>query len=84
MDFLMTEAPSLEEFEAWVLTKNAGAIDPARVARLNSALRGDGKFALESILPEPVLSDEGLAFLGRTRLHPGQAGCRPRLMPGRG
>lgn len=64
LDFLMTATPSFEEFEAWVLTKNGGAVDPARVERLNSALRGDGTFALESILAEPVLSPADLAFWG--------------------
>lgn len=62
IDFLMTAAPSFEEFEQWVLTKNGGAIDPARVARLNGALQGDSEFALESILPEPVLSRADLEF----------------------
>jgi hypothetical protein len=62
INFLMTETPSFEAFEEWVLTKNRGAIEPARIARLNGALRGDGKFALESILPDPVLSSADLAF----------------------
>jgi len=62
IDFLMTAAPSFAEFEEWVLTKNGGAIEPARIARLNGALRGDGEFELETILPEPVLSPEDLAF----------------------
>jgi hypothetical protein len=61
-DFLMNAGPSFEQFEAWVLEKNGGAIEPARLARLNPALRGDGAFALESILPEPVLSAADLAF----------------------
>lgn len=62
LNFLMTGGPSFEEFEAWVLTRNGGAIDPARAARLNGALRGDGQFVLESILPEPVLSRADLTF----------------------
>ena len=62
LNFLTTEAPSFQEFEEWVLTRNEGAIEPARVARLNGALRGDGEFALETILPEPVLSPADLAF----------------------
>lgn len=62
MNFLMTEAPSFEKFEEWVLTKNGGAMEPARVARLNGALRGDSTFVSESILPEPVLSRADLAF----------------------
>jgi phytanoyl-CoA dioxygenase PhyH len=62
LDFLMTGLPSFGEFEAWVLTKNGTAIDPARVERLNSAVRRDGTFVLESILAEPVLSPADLAF----------------------
>jgi hypothetical protein len=56
IDFLMTASPSFEEFEEWVLKKNGGSIEPARMERLNGALRGDRTFELESILPEPVLS----------------------------
>jgi len=62
LDFLMNAAPTFQEFEAWVLAKNGGAIGPARVERLNGALRGDGSFALESIQAEPVLSAADLAF----------------------
>ena len=61
-DFLFAGNPSFEEFEAWVLAKNGGAIEPERVARLNGALLGNGAFALETILPEPVLSPADLAF----------------------
>lgn len=62
VDFLMQEAPSFEAFEAWVLAKNGGTIDSARVERLNGALRGDGSFALESAQREPALSPADLAF----------------------
>jgi hypothetical protein len=62
VNFLVTEAPSFEEFEEWVLTKNGGAIEPARIVRLNGALQGESGFALETILPEPVLSPADLAF----------------------
>ena len=62
MDFLMTAAPSFEEFEAWVLAKNGGTIESPRVERLNGALRGSGSCALESIQNEPVLSATDLAF----------------------
>ena len=62
LDFLMTKAPSFEEFESWVLAKNQGTIEPAHVARLNGALCDDGSFALESIQVEPVLSAIDLAF----------------------
>jgi Phytanoyl-CoA dioxygenase (PhyH) len=62
LDFLAATAPSFEQFEAWVLAKNGGAIEPERVQRLNAALQGDEGFALESILAEPVLSPDDLAF----------------------
>lgn len=62
LDFLMTAVPSFEEFEAWVLAKNDGMIEPARVERLNRALRGDPPTALESIQLKPVLSAAELAF----------------------
>jgi hypothetical protein len=62
LDFLIEEGPGYEQFEQWVLAKNGGAIEPARVERLIGALRGDGEFALESILPEPVLSRAELDF----------------------
>ena len=61
-EFLMTAAPSVADFEAWVLEKNGGAIEPSRLARLNSALRGEETLALESVLPQPVLSAADLAF----------------------
>lgn len=60
--FLMNAAPSFEEFEAWVLSKNGGTIEPARVERLNGALGGNGSFALESIQTQPVFSAADLAF----------------------
>jgi hypothetical protein len=60
--YLMTEAPSFEQFEAWVLAKNNGAIEPARVERLNGALRGGRSFFLDSIQKEPVLTPDDLQF----------------------
>ena len=62
LDFLITGLPAFEEFEAWVLMKNGGAIEPARVQRLNMALQGGGTFALESVMAEPVLSAADLEF----------------------
>ncbi len=61
LDFLTITAPSFEQFEEWVLAKNGGNIGPERIQRLNSALRRDGSFELESILDEPVLSEDDLA-----------------------
>jgi ectoine hydroxylase-related dioxygenase (phytanoyl-CoA dioxygenase family) len=62
MGFLMNEAPSFDEFEAWVLAKNEGIMEPARIERLNGALRGDGSFTLEGLQASPVLSASDLAF----------------------
>ncbi len=62
LDFLMSARPSFEAFEAWVLEKNGGTIEPARVERLNGALSGGRSFVLESIQAEPVLSATDLAF----------------------
>jgi len=62
LDWLMTAAPSFEEFEAWVLAKNEGTIESARVKRLNGALLGSSSFVLESLQAEPVLSAADLAF----------------------
>lgn len=62
LDFLMVTAPTFEQFEIWVLGKNGGSLEPERVQRLNAAVRGKGGFALESILDEPALSRDDLAF----------------------
>ncbi len=62
--FLFDHTPSLEEFEAWILGVNGGHIDPARIARLNTALSGEGG---EAAVAGPVdgpaaLTDADLAF----------------------
>jgi hypothetical protein len=59
---IMTAGPSFPEFEAWILARNGGSIDPWRVDRLNGALDGSSTFRLESIQREPVLSTDNLAF----------------------
>ena len=85
-DFLMMGTPSFEDFEAWVLMKNNGAIEPARMERLNGALRGYSDFVLESILPEPVLSRGDLDFWDKNgyvvvKLAVSRECCRTRLRP---
>ena len=62
LDHIMTAAPSFSEFEAWVLEKNGGSIEPAHVERLNGAMNGSGTFSLETIQTEPALSAADLAF----------------------
>jgi hypothetical protein len=37
---LHSTTPTLEQFEAWILEKNGGALDPGRIRRLNVALSG--------------------------------------------
>jgi hypothetical protein len=61
LNHLMAESPSFEEFEAWVLAKNGGGVEPERLQRLNAALGGEAAFRMESILAVPVLSPEDLA-----------------------
>ena len=62
-DFLYQKRPSLAEFEEWILQKNGGAIDPARIDRLNTALSDAGVLG-EPADPhaEPVLTASDLAF----------------------
>lgn len=38
--YLMHNAPTLAQFEAWILDINGGSLDPARVARINAAIDG--------------------------------------------
>src|SRR6266540_1220725 len=65
--YLFEDAPTLEQFEAWVLEKNGGAIDPGRIAHLNAALAGEAGIA-EAPVPHSdsasgnPLTPEDLAF----------------------
>jgi hypothetical protein len=38
--YLTQETPAFEEFEAWILTRNGGRLDPAQVARINAGVSG--------------------------------------------
>ena len=60
LSFVMDSSPDFERFERWVLEKNGGSIDPARIERLNAALTGrlDG----HGDIGEPVLTEADLAF----------------------
>ncbi|UOQ97470.1 phytanoyl-CoA dioxygenase family protein [Hymenobacter sp. 5317J-9] len=68
LQYLIRSAPTFAEFEAWVLAKNGGHLDPMQVARLNSLFTGrpypDGlQQRLRAVEAEPdVLSAEDLAF----------------------
>jgi hypothetical protein len=64
-DYLYRERPTLDQFEAWILEKNGGALDPGRIQHLNAALDGRA-VASQPVSPsnggEPVLSGEDLEF----------------------
>jgi hypothetical protein len=63
--FLFANRPTFEEFEAWVLEKNGGVLDPVRLQRLNAALEGNGSAStgcVAEITTEPVLTPQDLAF----------------------
>lgn len=58
---LLYRSPSFEEFEAWILERNGGSIEPGRIARINAALAGrpaDDALAAG----EPVFGPDELAF----------------------
>lgn len=59
--FLHREAPGFEEFEAWILGINGGALDAALVERLNAALDGTLDRGTPPA-PDAALSANGLAF----------------------
>lgn len=70
LQFLYLEKPSAEQFAQWVLERNGGALDRARVERLSHALEGRPLAPLP--MPEPVLSAADLAYFdehGYTVLH---------------
>ena len=59
-DYFFQKNPTLEQFEAWILEKNGGAIDPVRIDRLNAALSSGAIPGHEPL--ERALSAEDLAF----------------------
>jgi hypothetical protein len=63
-DHLFTKKPTFDQFEAWILEKNGGALDPECVRRLNAALEGRYEAAritgLDAV--EPPLTTEDLEF----------------------
>jgi len=62
--FLHREAPTLEEFEAWILRINGGSLDSDRIERLKAALEGtlDRGTPPAAGSPDAALSAEDLAF----------------------
>lgn len=63
LDYVLRGNPSLDELEAWILARNGGVIDAARIARLNTALSEAGAGG-EPADPsaQPALSPADLAF----------------------
>jgi hypothetical protein len=63
LNYLFETTPSFEDFEAWILAKNGGTIDRARIDALNAALSPAG-VAGQTLDPhaEPVLTPADLAF----------------------
>src|SRR6185312_12600028 len=62
IEYLFRQAPTLAEFEAWILERNGGSLDAARTARINRALAGD---AAAATLPEPIFSPAEIAYWER-------------------
>jgi hypothetical protein len=68
LQYLGTRTPPYEEFEAWILERNGGYIDPLRIEHINAAISGavysdelKAKF-LEIEEADPVFSFEDLRF----------------------
>jgi hypothetical protein len=63
IDYLLQTKPSLEDFESWILDRNGGDIDAARIDRLNAALSDAGAIGQPADpAAEPALSADDLAF----------------------
>jgi len=64
LHYLYSAAPSFEQFEQWILDRNGGSIDAARIERINAALghRAGNPVAIEVAPEEAVLTPEDLAF----------------------
>ncbi len=58
---LYAEAPAYAAFQAWILAKNGGRIDPARIARIDAALRGDPGDASARETAAPVFTADEVA-----------------------
>lgn len=62
--YLFTNMPAFDQFESWILEKNGGALDPARIRRLNAALEGrfaDARAVIDAT-GEPALTKDDLGF----------------------
>ncbi len=62
MQFVNESSPSLAELERWILERNGGSLDPARVERLNAALTGQDASDPEIENAPDALTAQDLAF----------------------
>lgn len=68
MQYIFFKAPSLAEFEQWILERNEGHIAPERIERINAVIEGRGPTAaqqqiIKAVETAPaVLSSSDLAF----------------------
>ncbi|MEA2785016.1 MAG: hypothetical protein QOF71_1120 [Candidatus Eremiobacteraeota bacterium] len=60
--YLFEAAPSLDEFERWIVERNGGTIDARTVARINAALDGFPADVDAASGDEPGLTPDELAF----------------------
>lgn len=58
--YLYATGPSFEQFESWILERNRGSIDPARIERINAALTG--RSVETAAAGEDALTGEDLQF----------------------
>jgi hypothetical protein len=65
LNYIYAQRPTLDQFEAWILEKNGGTIDPSHLQRLNAALSGRARSirsTSSSDESEPVLTSDDLNF----------------------
>jgi Phytanoyl-CoA dioxygenase (PhyH) len=62
MQFLSVGSPSFEELERWILDRNGGCLEPARLSRLNAALAGQDASDPEIEHAPDVLTTQDRAF----------------------
>src|SRR5580698_4597384 len=64
LQYLINATPTFDQFEQWILEKNGGSIEPARIARINAALSGDAAAAAppDMVAGDPPLTPEDLSF----------------------
>jgi len=61
LQYLFERQPSFEQFEGWILERNGGALEPARVERLNWALAEERKSGPAPLPQDLVFTPAGMA-----------------------